>query len=155
MNDSQHKPLTTTEDNTQTINEILEKQRLQEGNNVQTLSSPDRRSWVFTLKKVEFSKQCLHQGHCQVQPMKARPWVFILNIGGSVLAEHHQECSPPMLLPPPLAKDAAASRQTPNTQGEPMPHSPHHNQCPLCHYQPSITTIITFSTSVSFMKIYM
>jgi hypothetical protein len=56
MNDSQHKPLTTTEDNTQTTNEILQKQRLQEGNNAQALLLPDRRSWVFTLKKVQIFK---------------------------------------------------------------------------------------------------
>jgi hypothetical protein len=44
MNHSQQKPLTTTEDNTRTINEILQKQRLQEGNNAQVLSLLDRRS---------------------------------------------------------------------------------------------------------------
>jgi hypothetical protein len=41
MNHSQQSPLTTTEDNTQTTKEILQKQRFQEGNNAQALSSSD------------------------------------------------------------------------------------------------------------------
>jgi hypothetical protein len=56
MKHSQHKPLTTIEDNTRTINETLQKQSLLEGKNIQALSPPDCRSWVFTPKKVRISK---------------------------------------------------------------------------------------------------
>jgi hypothetical protein len=41
---TQQKPLTTTEDNIWTTNEILQKQRLQEGNNAHVLLLPDLRS---------------------------------------------------------------------------------------------------------------
>jgi hypothetical protein len=51
----------------------------------------------------------------------------------SKLEEYHQECSPPVL-PLPLAKTTAASRQTPDTQEEPVLHCPHRNQYPLRHY---------------------
>jgi hypothetical protein len=37
--------LTTTIDSTRTTKDILQKQRLQEGNNAQALLSPDQRSW--------------------------------------------------------------------------------------------------------------
>jgi hypothetical protein len=29
-------------------------------------------------RRFALSKQCLQQGHCQAQPIKARPWVFIM-----------------------------------------------------------------------------
>jgi hypothetical protein len=53
-------------------------------------SSPSRRSWVFTLRKIEFTKQCLQQGQCQVQLMKARTWGFHRANSYLVLEEHHQ-----------------------------------------------------------------
>jgi hypothetical protein len=29
-------------------------------------------------RKFSLSKQCLQQGHCQAQPIKAEPWIFTL-----------------------------------------------------------------------------
>jgi hypothetical protein len=29
-------------------------------------------------RKTPLTKQCLQQGHCQAQPIKARPWIFTL-----------------------------------------------------------------------------
>jgi hypothetical protein len=70
---------------------------------------------------------------------------------GSLLVERHQEYCPHVLTPP-LAKAVAASRQTPREK--PMPHSLHRNQDPLFHYQALIGATMNFSTSISFMKIY-
>jgi hypothetical protein len=50
--------------------------------------------------------------------------------------EHHEKCSRPVL-PPRLAKAAAASIQTPDTQEELVTHNLHHNQL---SYLPLITS---------------
>jgi hypothetical protein len=62
------------------------------------------------------SKQCLQQGHCQTQPIKARPWIFILkgkalNFSCAVaptripllqVTNHQANSSMPSRLEPPL-----------------------------------------------------
>jgi hypothetical protein len=54
---------TTTKDHTRTAKTVLQERRLQQRNSVQTPSSLDHRSMVFTLKRVRLnSRQCLQQG---------------------------------------------------------------------------------------------
>jgi hypothetical protein len=103
-------------------------------------------------RKSKFPKQCLLQGHCQVQPMKARPWGFTLEIEAPysrrTTKKAFQLCCHPRL--PRLLLLVANTRHT----EEPVPHFPHRNQCPHRHYKPSITTTITSSSlSVSWKSI--
>jgi hypothetical protein len=114
---------TTTEDNTWTANEILQKQRLQEGNNAQALSSPDRRSWIFTLEKIRDSKTT----------SSTRSWAFTMKIvaqySKSTTKNAVYLCYHPHFprLPLQVAK-------RPDTQKEPVSHCPDCNHYPLRLY---------------------
>jgi hypothetical protein len=61
--------------------------------------------------------------------MKARPWGFTLEIETGYSRSTTQNAIQ-VVLPPPLAKAVAASRQTPDRHGEMVSHCPHHNQNP-------------------------
>jgi hypothetical protein len=34
--------------------------------------------WFSYWRKAPLTKQCLQEGHCQAQPIKARPWIFTI-----------------------------------------------------------------------------
>jgi hypothetical protein len=58
---------------TKTTKEILQKQRLQEGNDAQALSSNNRRSLLFTLDKHGVPKTMTSARQYQAHPVKVRP----------------------------------------------------------------------------------